>query len=55
MPNAEALAKVEAAFEAARQKVDALERWAIGALFADVSEASAHRERMFRLIRYAPK
>ena len=55
MPNAEALDKIEAAFEAARNKVDAVERRAIGTLFADVTEASAHRDGMFRIIRYAAK
>jgi len=55
MPNAEALDKIEAAFEAARNKADAVERRAIGALFADVTESGAHRDGMFRIIRYAAK
>jgi hypothetical protein len=55
MPNAEALDKIEAAFEAARNKVDAVERRAIGALFAEVTEPGTHRDAMFRIIRYAAK
>ena len=55
MPNAEALDKIEAAFEAARNKADAVERRAIGALFAEVTEANTHRDGMFSIIRYAAK
>jgi len=40
---------------APRNKADAVERRAIGALFADVTEAGAHRDGMFRIIRDAAK
>ena len=55
MPNAEALDKVEAAFEGSRNKVDALERRAIGAFFSEVTEPNTHRDGMFRIIGYAAK
>ena len=53
MPNAEALDKVEAAFEGSRNKVDALERRAIGALFfrGDRTQHSSRRHVSYHPLR----
>jgi hypothetical protein len=55
VPNAEALDKMEAAFEAARSKATEVERQAIGRMFADTTEPGTHRDSMYRIIRYASK
>ncbi len=55
VPNAEALDKVNAAFEAVRQKSSPEERRAIGRMFAEVSEGGAHRDHMSQIIAYSAK
>jgi len=55
VPNAEGLDKVNAAFEAARQKSSPEERRAISRSFAEVTESGAHRDSMTQIIAYSSK
>ncbi|HVR71886.1 MAG TPA: hypothetical protein VMT87_13675 [Vicinamibacteria bacterium] len=55
VPDAEALDKVEAAFEAARQKRSPEERRAIGQAFAELRDAAAHRDSQASIIHYSAK
>ncbi|MEW5980379.1 MAG: hypothetical protein AB1898_31715 [Acidobacteriota bacterium] len=53
--NADALDKVEAAFESSYQKRSALERQAVQKAYEDVIEEGSHRDGMFQIFRYASK
>jgi hypothetical protein len=55
VPDAEALDKVEAAFEAARQKRSPEERRAIGQAFAELRDGAAHRDSQSSIIYYSAK
>jgi len=55
MPDAEALDKVEAAFDAARQKRTPEERRAIGQAFAELRDGAAHRDSQANIIYYSAK
>jgi len=55
VPNAEALDKVDAAQEAARNKFSQTERRAIGDEFRELTEPGSHRDSMWQIIRYASK
>jgi hypothetical protein len=55
VPDAEALDKVEAAYAAARAKRTPEERRAIGAAFAELTDATAHRDSQASLIYYNAK
>ena len=55
IPDAEALDKVEAAFDAARQKRSPEERRAIGQAFADLRDPAAHRDSQSNIIYYSAK
>jgi hypothetical protein len=55
VPDAAALDKVEAAFEAARTRRTPEERQAIGQAFADLRDASAHRDSQSNIIYYNAK
>jgi hypothetical protein len=55
MPDAEALDKVEAAFDAARQKRTPEERRAIGQAFAELRDANAHRDSQANIVVYIAK
>lgn len=55
MPDADALDKVEAAFEAARQKRTPEERRAIGLAFAELRDGAAHRDSQANIIYYSAK
>lgn len=55
LPDAEALDKVEAAFEASRQKRSPEERRAIGQAFAELRDAAAHRDSQASIIQYSAK
>jgi hypothetical protein len=55
VPDAEALDKVEAAFEAARQKRSPEERRAIGQAFAELRDGSAHRDSHSSIVYYSAK
>jgi competence protein ComGC len=55
MPDADALDKVEAAFDAARQKRTPEERRAIGQAFADLRDPAAHRDSQANIVYYSAK
>jgi len=55
MPDAAALDKVEAAFDAARQKRTPEERRAIGQAFAELRDGAAHRDSQANIIYYSAK
>jgi len=55
MPDADALDKVEAAFEAARQKRTPEERKAIGQAFAELREPAGHRDSQANIVFYSAK
>jgi hypothetical protein len=55
VPDADALDKVEAAYAAARAKRTAEERRAIGAAFAELTDATAHRDSQASVIYYSAK
>lgn len=55
VPDADALDKVEAAFEAARDKRTPEERRAIGQAFAELRDAAAHRDSQSNIIYYSAK
>jgi hypothetical protein len=55
VPDGEALDKVEAAFEAARQKRSPEERRAIGQAFAELRDGAAHRDSQANIIYYSAK
>jgi hypothetical protein len=55
VPDAEALDKVEAAFDAARQKRTPEERRAIGQAFAELRDPAAHRDSQANIVVYIAK
>ena len=55
VPDADALDKVEAAYAAARAKRSPEERRAIGAAFAELTDATAHRDSQASVIYYSAK
>lgn len=55
VPDAEALDKVEAAFEAAREKRSPEERRTVGLSFAALRDGSAHRDEHTNIIYYSAK
>ena len=55
MPDADALDKVEAAFEAARQKRTPEERKAIGLAFAELRDPAGHRDSQTNIVFYSAK
>ena len=55
MPDAEALDKVEAAFDAARQKRTPEERRAIGLAFAELRDPAGHRDSQANIVYYSAK
>ncbi len=55
MPDADALDKVEAAFEAARQKRTPEERRAIGQAFAELRDPAGHRDSQASIVFYSAK
>ena len=55
LPDADALDKVQAAFDAAREKRTPEERRAIGEAFAELTDASAHRDSRPNVIYYSVK
>ncbi len=55
VPDAEALDKVEAAFEAARQKRSPEERKGIGLAFAALRDPAAHRDSQASIVHYSAK
>jgi competence protein ComGC len=55
LPDADALDKVQAAFDAAREKRTPEERRAIGQAFAELTDAAAHRDSRSNVIYYSVK
>ncbi len=55
MPDADALDKVEAAFDAARQKRTPEERKAIGLAFAELRDPAGHRDTQANIVFYSAK
>jgi hypothetical protein len=55
LPDADALDKVQAAFDAAREKRTPEERRAIGQSFAELTDTSAHRDSQSNVIYYSVK
>ena len=55
LPDADALDKVRAAFDAAREKRTPEERRAIGQSFAELTDATAHRDSQSNVIYYSVK
>ena len=55
LPDADALDKVQAAFDAARAKRTPEERRAIGQAFAELTDAAAHRDSQSNVIYYSVK
>ena len=53
LPDADALDKVEAAFDAAREKRTPEERRAIGQSFAELTDAAAHRDSRSNIVFYS--